>query len=264
MFVVIEGLDRAGKATQLKRLFTKTLGKKIAMGRAVQTVLGMEKIVESAAQELAGETLVDKLAPVISKQEIGVFTISFPQYEDTYWGKFIGQALRGDYGDFSKVNPYFASLPYALDRQKAAPKIRRALRRGDLVIADRYTTSNILYQGAKFETDKEFWAYVDWLEHLEYKVLRIPKPDIVFFLDVSPEITTKRVEAYLDSKKNYLKGKKDIHEENLTLQERAYAVALKLARKRPNYFVRIECVTSTGELLPIEEITQKLLQYIEI
>ena len=58
---------------------------------------------------------------------------------------------------------------------------------------DRYVTSNIIYQMSKLP--KEEWnSFIDWLNDFEYKKLGIPKPDLVIYLDVEPEVSQKLME----------------------------------------------------------------------
>jgi dTMP kinase len=41
---------------------------------------------------------------------------------------------------------------------------------------------------------KERTDFIHWVYDLEYNILKIPKPDITIFLDVSPEMSQKLVE----------------------------------------------------------------------
>ena len=264
MFIVLERLDRAGKFTQLRLLFKKLADKKVKEKpkyRIFQPVLGVDSVV-ATTEKFAGENVVNTLVTHFRDSGLDVVTFSFPQYYDTFWGRFIGRALRGEFGPWDKENPYLASIPYALDRFAVSRRIKRALKEGKIVIADRYTTSNYLYQAAKLDNELEQERFIEWLEDLEYRVLKIPRPDIVFFLDVMPEITSKRI-TYNDIKKRYLKNAKDVNEENLELQIRAYNMALKLSEKWPNYFIRVKCVNEDGRLLSPEEISTQIYEYLK-
>ena len=46
------------------------------------------------------------------------------------------------------------------------------------MVTDRYTTSNLIHQGTKIEDKKEQAKFNEWLWHLEYEMLGIPKLDM--------------------------------------------------------------------------------------
>src|SRR3990167_8154701 len=77
-----------------------------------------------------------------------VDTIKFPQYESPS-SHFVKSYLSGSYGPANDINPYTASLFYALDRYEAAPRIRQALAEGKIVLSDRYVSANMVHQGSK-------------------------------------------------------------------------------------------------------------------
>ncbi len=96
--------------------------------------------------------------------------------------------LDGEFGDDPDVvNPYAASTFYAVDRFASFQrKWREFYEDGGLILADRYTTSNMVYQGAKFANEGEWEDYLDWVWEFEFGRLGLPVPDLVFFLDVPP------------------------------------------------------------------------------
>lgn len=60
---------------------------------------------------------------------------------------------------------------------------------GGIVIADRYTTSNMLYQMIKIDDASLRKSYLDWLEDFEFHKMGLPEPDAVFLLDVPLDVT---------------------------------------------------------------------------
>jgi dTMP kinase len=179
MFIVLEGLDGAGKSTQLKKFqeyFT--------------------------AQQLKSEF------------------IHFPRFDAPVWGELIAKFLRGDLGDVHSVNPYVVGLLYAGDRYDAATQIRQWILQGRCVLADRYVYSNIAYQCAKLSDQAEKQLLRTWILHTEYTYFNIPKPDLTLFLDVPlKHVEEKLTEERTGNNREYLKGKKDIHESSLSLQQ---------------------------------------------
>lgn len=135
--IVIEGLDGSGKATQSKLLY---------------------------------DHLIRRGKKVIH--------VSFPDYESDS-SALVKMYLNGEFGqDPNSVNAYAASSFYAVDRY-ASYKRRwsREYKDGSIVIADRFTTSNMIHQCSKLP--KGQWdMYKKWLLDYEYKLLGIPEPSI--------------------------------------------------------------------------------------
>ena len=196
-FIVIDGTDGSGKATQ-----TEILVKQLEQfGRAV-------------------------------------FKISFPQYHKPSAG-LITNYLNGDYGTAAEVGPYRASIFYACDRFDASRVIKQALDEGKIVVADRYVLSNMAHQGGKIADAAERAKFFAWLDHLEFSLFQIPRPDLNLILHVPPQIGQHLVDA--KDKRVYLKeGQRDIHEADLDHLRLAEAIYLDLARTMPKTEL-IEC-----------------------
>ena len=89
------------------------------------------------------------------------------------------------------MNAYAASLFYAMDRYASYKQDWGPFyEAGGLVVADRYTTSNAVHQASKLP-EGERKAFLDWLFDTEYRLLELPKPDLVIYLDMPTEITEK-------------------------------------------------------------------------
>lgn len=142
-------------------------------------------------------TQVALLAIRLRKEGYSVETINFPQ-KDEPSSYFVKEYLDNSYGGPAKVNPYTASLFYTLDRYQASIGIRKALDNGVIVIADRYTASNMAYQGSKFTHPDERRGYFIWIDSIEYQTFGIPRPDKTIVLhatnDVSSRVVNKRLE----------------------------------------------------------------------
>lgn len=195
--IVIEGGDGSGKATQTK-------------------------------------LLVDRLRRDGKK----VMAISFPDYESDS-SALVKMYLRGDFGtDADAVNPYAASAFYAVDRFASYQmKWKQFLQDGGIVIADRYTTSNMLYQMIKMDEAMAQNYYLDWLWDFEFDKLGLPVPDMVILLDI-PLAVTEQLMARRTGKTGGQTG--DIHETNehfLTKCHNAYDI---LAERYG--WTRISCV----------------------
>ena len=204
------------------------------------------------------------LAKDLEKEGYKVFFIDFPQHGQKSAG-LVDEYLTGKYGKKAKeVSPYQASVFYACDRYDASFKIRNWLKKGYIVIADRYIGSNIGHQGGKIKNLKERRKYLRWLYDLEYGIFKIPKPDINFILKIKSRIAQNLSKKIFDKeklvkKKGYLGYKKDIHEKDLNHLENAEKAYLFAAKGFPRDFKIIECVENKKLLSP-EVIHQKILK----
>jgi len=205
----------------------------------------------------SGKTTQTELLVKYLKQK-GVPTkfYDFPQYYNSFHGATVARFLRGEFGEFDKVSPYFASLAYALDRASVRKEMENFLKRGGYIIANRYATSNMAHQAAKFKEKKEREKFLTWEYELEYKVHKIPKEDLVIFLYVPWRIGFELTKH--KTGRGYLKGKGlDIAEKNLAHRKATEKMYLELAKKN-KHWVKIDCVKD-GKLLSREAIHQKIL-----
>lgn len=218
-FIVLEGLDGAGKSTQIRQL---------------------------------QEWLTD--------QGFTYEYVHFPRFTTPVYGDLIARFLRGELGAVDAVNPYLVGLIYAGDRREAAPMIRKWIDEQKVVIIDRYVTSNIAYQCAKLESEEEKKALREWILNLEYDTNAIPKPDITLFLDVPFAFTEKSLSENREGDdREYLKGKSDIHEASLDLQQAVRKVYVDESRYDPSFHV-VDCSDPNGKMLSPEETFEKIKQ----
>jgi dTMP kinase len=144
------------------------------------------------------ETQVKLLIENLQKKGLKVGTLSFPRYKDTVGGKLLAYALGKDTQHlpdfaFSKLSPDVASLLYAMDRRESKEAIEKSLEENDIVILDRYYTANLLHQGAKIEDEILRGEFIKKFSHIELDLLGIPKPDLVFYLQIPFEVTLRRI-----------------------------------------------------------------------
>lgn len=91
--------------------------------------------------------------------------------------------LNGDFGKNPEdVNPYITSTFFAADRYATfKTEIEKYYNDDYIIIADRYTTSNMVYQAGKYDDIDEKNKFLDWLYDFEFNLYELPKPDKVFF-----------------------------------------------------------------------------------
>ena len=185
-------------------------------------------------------------------------SIAFPQYGKKSAG-LVEEYLNGKYGRPEEVSPYTASLFYALDRFDLSAEIRTGLEEGKIIITDRYVDANAGHHGGKIKDLQERTKFLEWLYDLEYRILGIPRPDIVCILHVPAEVGQRLVAE--KQQRLYIEGGKalDAHEADLGHLEAAEESYLWLAKQFPEDHQVIEC-TENGKLLSPEEIHEKLRQ----
>lgn len=127
----------------------------------------------------------------LKRENIPYKNINFPRYGQPS-AAMVQEYLDGRLGRHpGDVNAYAASLMFSMDRYASYKQDWGPFyEAGGLVIADRYTTSNAVHQASKLP-EGERKAFLDWLFDTEYRLLELPKPDLVIYLDMPTEITEK-------------------------------------------------------------------------
>jgi len=220
-FIVIDGLDGCGKATQ-----TSLLGQKLEeMGkRVVKIEFPNYDSASSAAVRmyLNGELGDDptKLNPYMCGSFYAVDR--FIQYV-TNWHKYFEE-------DDNTV-----------------------------IIADRYLSANIIHQGGKIEDRNERYKYAAWCYNYECGHCGLPKEDLTIVLTVNPEISqklmTKRYngdETKKDIHEGNLKYLKDCYERlKLTVHD--------ISTNNLASWINIDC-EKDGEIDTVENIHKKIME----
>lgn len=208
--IVIEGLDGSGKGTQGKLLY---------------------------------EFLKEKYSFVRS--------ITFPDYKSDS-SAAVKMYLNGEISENPMdVNAYAASSFFAVDRYISfMTEWKEDYDKGCIFLADRYTTSNAVYQVGKAE-DPE--AYLNWVWDYEYNKLGLPRPDLVIYLDMDPAVSAK----LLLKRYNGDAGKKDIHEKNIDFLKDCRKNAMTVAKN--NGWKIVSC-SDDKQPFSLEEISKEVIR----
>lgn len=184
--IVIEGLDGSGKATQTAMLRSKLL-----------------------------------------QLNLKYYQVSFPDYNSKS-SSLVKMYLNSEFGESpNDVNAYAATSFFAVDRYSSYIKDwKEKYQSGYIIIADRYTTSNVIYQMSKLGTD-DWDYYIDWMQDYEYNKLGLPKPDKVIYLDMPVEIS----QEFMNKRYKGDETKKDIHESNVSFLNNCRDSALYAAKR---------------------------------
>ncbi|MDO8265433.1 MAG: FAD-dependent thymidylate synthase [Candidatus Saccharibacteria bacterium] len=209
--------------------------------------------------DASGKTTQFKLlADRLSKQGYDVVTFDFPQY-DQESSFYVREYLSGKYGNAEQVGPYTASVFYALDRYAAKDAIAQAIQSGKIVLANRFTGSNMAHQGTKFAHPEERRGYFIWLDNLEYQMLGIPRPTFSAVLRVDADTSARLLKERAEQDPEH---KTDIHEANTDHLRKSVDVYDDLCTLFPKDFNRIDCVRN-NQLMTIEQIHELLWSLIE-
>lgn len=176
----------------------------------------------------------------------------FPQYQEPS-SALVKMYLNGEFGPHpSDVNPYAASTFYAVDRYASYQKVwGAAYRAGELILSDRYTTSNAVHQAVKCAPE-EREAFLRWLDDFEHHKMGLPRPDLVLYLDMP----TDRAVSLLRQRENDTHTQADIHELDAGYLAACRSCALQAAQLLNWQVVR--CVDGEGRLRSIQSIHEEI------
>lgn len=217
----------------------------------------MKKLIAFEGLDGSGKaTQVKCVSDILTKKGVPLSVVSFPDY-DSPSSALVKMYLAGDIGTLDNVNVYAASSFYSLDRYVSFTKgWKEDYEAGKLIIADRYTPSNICHQMVKLSPEK-WQGYVKWLEDYEYGLLGLPRPDKVIYFDMHPEASRKLIEHRYSEDG----GKKDLHESNIEYLTRCREAALFAAR-RLGWSI-ISCSSAERTPYAIEKITDDVMALID-
>lgn len=206
------------------------------------------------------QTHTSMLYEKLKKEGKRVKLLSFPDYESES-SSLVKMYLSGKFGEKPEdVNAYAASSFFAADRF-ASFKMNWKKDYEDentIIIADRYTSSNMIHQASKIENADDKEKFLMWLCELEFEIYGIPKPDITFFLDMPVKYAKKLMEER--ENKFDATQDKDIHERNADYLEKSYNNACFIADKFS--WQRVSCVKN-DQIRSIDEINNEIFEKVK-
>ena len=134
------------------------------------------------------QTQFNKLQERLKKDGIDFRVVSFPNYDSPSSG-LVKMYLSGEFGENAKdVSPYIASTFYAGDRYATyIIGYKDYYEKGGIILADRYTTANMVHQAGKIQDKEEREKFLNWLWDFEFNLYGLPIPTEVFFLNMPVE-----------------------------------------------------------------------------
>ncbi len=205
------------------------------------------------------ETQMNILVEKLKERNIDFRRVDFPNY-DSPSSSLVKMYLSGEFGkDAKSVSPYIASTFYAADRYATYKKdLEEYYENGGLILADRYTTANMVHQAGKIKDKEERKKFLDWLWDLEFNIYKIPVPDKIFFLDMPIDY----VEKLIANRKNKFdaNAKKDIHESDESHLIDSHNAACEVAKDYN--WIKIDCVVD-GILRTREDIGEEIFSKVK-
>jgi len=198
-------------------------------------------------------TQVDKLRMRLEREGKSFRYQKFPRYDNPS-SQLLRMYLGGEFGtDPDAVNPYASSAFFAVDRAAAFLQgLNDYYNNGGIILCDRFTTSNAVHQAAKLPPEKQI-PFADWLFDFEYCKLGLPKPDAVFFLDISPELSAGLIKK---------RGQgEDIQEADVGFLARSADAARRIASHYG--WISIGCERD-GKLRPPEDIAGEIYDKVRL
>lgn len=187
-----------------------------------------------------------------------VLKVEYPDYQSES-SALVRMYLGGEFGQQAEnVSAYGASAFFAVDRYASyLLKWRQAYESGWIILADRYTTSNMVHQAVKLKDSAEREEFLTWLWDFEFGRLQLPVPDRVIYLDMPPEISDRLINsrAAKDSSRQ-----KDIHEKDTSYLHHCHRAYNEVAEKYG--WVKISCAQQ-GNLRTVQDIHEDVYQAIK-
>lgn len=187
-----------------------------------------------------------------------VLKVEYPDYQSES-SALVRMYLGGEFGQQAEnVSAYGASAFFAVDRYASyLLKWRQAYESGWIILADRYTTSNMVHQAVKLKDSAEREEFLIWLWDFEFGRLQLPVPDRVIYLDMPPEISDRLINsrAAKDSSRQ-----KDIHEKDTSYLHHCHRAYNEVAEKYG--WVKISCAQQ-GNLRTVQDIHEDVYQAVK-
>ena len=218
----------------------------------------MHKFIVMEGTDGSGKsTQIDLLCRRFDSMGLKYKRLRFPRYGQPS-SALLKMYLAGDFGEQAdSVNPYAASVFFSVDRFASfRTDWQEAYEAGEIIISDRYTTSNAVHQASKL-SGSEREKFLDWLFDFEYRLLELPAPDKVLFLDMPAEETFKLIDKR--------HGAADIDEKDHAYLQRCRENALDICRRYG--WDKIDCAGPQGLRTPEEinrEVFEKIGQVLQI
>lgn len=227
MLVVIEGLDGAGKSTQIKNVveYYKSIGKTV-------THIHFPRYNAAGTGDMISRYLRGEFGDINSVDpKLVAYMFAEDRHEFQAELKFILQEY-----DVVVLDRYvYSNIAYQCAK-----------------ISSYCTTTT--------EYTKKWNELRDFIFKLEYEDFQIRKPDINIFLDVPISFVKSRLETTRtdDENRDYLNGNNDIYESDINYQSDVRGMYIQECHRDPD-FIHLYCSDDNGNMLPEDSIKNLLI-----
>ncbi|KAM8952487.1 thymidylate kinase [Pelodytes ibericus] len=135
-------------------------------------------IVLEGADKAGKSTQARRLVEALKERGHQVEGLRFPE-RSTEIGKLVGSYLEKK----NNIEDHTVHLLFSANRWEQVPMMKNKLRSGITLVVDRYA-----FSGVAFTSSKEHFS-VNWCKQPD---VGLPKPDMVLFLNISPEVASTR------------------------------------------------------------------------
>lgn len=213
------------------------------------------KIISFEGIDGTGKTTQIKLLnELLSAKGYKVNVRSYPVYE-SFFGKEIGVHLSSKEVKHN-IDARSMALWYAMDRWKDRKDFILTDPQTDILLLNRYTLSNMVYQVIRAGVSQEL---AEWVDSLEHNILELPRPDLYLIFDLPFELALKNNEG--KGKRDYIDSEVDKYEKDVKLQTTARELYSKFGREQNNAVV-IDCFENE-KMLPVESIFENVKRNVE-
>ena len=189
-----------------------------------------------------------RLCRRLEEEEIPYRKAVFPRYGQPS-AALLEMYLQGQFGQKpDDVSPYAASVFFAADRFASyQTDWRTYYEQGGLMLCDRYTTSNAVHQAGKLPPEQSA-PFLEWLFDFEYDKLGLPRPSLVFFLDMPEQVSWQLLRRRQGDAGVF-------HEKDREYRGRGRRRALQICQRLGGR--RIDCAPE-GRLASVEQIHEQI------
>lgn len=201
------------------------------------------------------QTQATKLYEHLTNKGFNVKKFSFPNYDSPSSAPvkmyLSGQIVK----KANELDAYQSSALFAVDRLCTMKSFEEFLNNEGILILDRYVQSNMIHQAGKLTNLKERDKFLNWLDELEFCTFKLPRPDLILFLNIPVDISEKLAHTRKELKTGEAK---DIHEEDHNHLKSAYDAGIYVANKYN--WAKIPCTTKDRQLKTIDEIHNLIIE----
>lgn len=174
------------------------------------------------------ETQTRLLCEFLEREGYTISKFSFPTYKQDPVADLIHFMLHETKEDWNSRDWRSKAVLYASNRMRFLPQLNEALAiPGNVVICDRFVSSNQGHMGALSEDVEERQKRYAWIDKLEFEMMELPRPDVVLLHTMPSEMRTQLLQKRED-------GKPDAHECNSAYLDRVEKAYFELMNFYPN------------------------------